>query len=191
MPSRLPGNLRERLAPLKALVLDVDGVLTDGSLYYAASGEELKRFSVRDGLAIRMLEEAGLAVAIITGRRSEALAERCRDLGMRDDLVIQGSSDKGAHLDRLEELLGIQDHQIAAMGDDLPDLPVLERAGFSACPADAAPEVAAACDLVCGAPGGRGAVREVAEILLKGQRRWQDQVGRWLGPSQGGEVDWS
>jgi 3-deoxy-D-manno-octulosonate 8-phosphate phosphatase (KDO 8-P phosphatase) len=189
VPSRLPGQLRERLAPIKLLVLDVDGVLTDGSLYYSGSGEELKRFSVRDGLAIRLLEEAGLAVGIITGRRSGALRARCRDLGIRDDLVIQGSSDKGPHLDRLEAVLGIEDHQVAAMGDDLPDLPVLERAAFSACPADAAPEVAAACHWVCGAVGGSGAVREVAELILKAQRRWQDQVGRWLGPDVGEKGD--
>jgi len=173
------------------LVLDVDGVLTDGTLYYSASGEEGKRFSVRDGLAIRMLEQAGIAVAIITGRRSDALALRCRDLGMRDDLVIQGSEDKGAHLDCLEGLLGLEDHQVAVMGDDLPDLPILDRAGFSACPADAAPEVVAVCDLVCGTPGGRGAVRELAELLLKAQHRWQEQVGRWLGPDAGTESDGS
>jgi 3-deoxy-D-manno-octulosonate 8-phosphate phosphatase (KDO 8-P phosphatase) len=108
---------------------------------------------------------------------------RCGDLGIRPELVIQGSSDKAAHLDELERILGVGDEHVAAVGDDLPDLPVLERAGFSACPSDAAPEVAAACDLVCGAAGGKGAVREVAELILKGQRRWQDTVGPWLGPT--------
>jgi 3-deoxy-D-manno-octulosonate 8-phosphate phosphatase (KDO 8-P phosphatase) len=117
------------------------------------------------------------------------LLARCRDLRIREDLVIQGSSDKGSHLDRLAGVLGVEDHEIAAMGDDLPDLPVLERAGFSACPADAAPEVAAACHWVCGAVGGRGAVREVAELILKAQRRWQDQVGDWLGPDVGEKGD--
>jgi 3-deoxy-D-manno-octulosonate 8-phosphate phosphatase (KDO 8-P phosphatase) len=182
MPSRLPAAVRERLDPIRVLVLDVDGVLTDGILLYGSAGEAVKQFSVRDGLAIRLLLDAGLSVAVVTGRRSEIIATRCRDLGLRDELVIQGSRDKAADLDELERRLGLADHQVAAMGDDLPDIPMLERAGFAACPADAAPEVLATCQLVCGAPGGRGAIREVAELLLKAQGRWQEQVGRWIGP---------
>jgi len=182
MPSRLPTQVRERLDPIRVLVLDVDGVLTDGTLLYGPSGEVVKGFSVRDGLAIRLLLDAGLAVAVVSGRRSEIVAARCRDLGLADELVFQGSRDKSSDLDELERRLGLSDHQVAAMGDDLPDIPILERAGFAACPADAAPEVAAACHLVCGAPGGRGAVREVAELLLKSQGLWQGQVGRWIGP---------
>jgi 3-deoxy-D-manno-octulosonate 8-phosphate phosphatase (KDO 8-P phosphatase) len=161
-------------------VLDVDGVLTDGILHYSDGGEELKRFSVRDGLAIRLLLESGIQVAIVTGRRSEAVAIRCRELGLRDDLVIQGSSDKAADLVTLQERLELRGDQVAAMGDDLPDLPMLTRVGFAACPADAAPEVVAACHLVCGAGGGRGAVREIAQLILKAQRRWQDAVSRWI-----------
>jgi 3-deoxy-D-manno-octulosonate 8-phosphate phosphatase (KDO 8-P phosphatase) len=185
MPSRLPGHVRARLDPIRLLVLDVDGVLTDGILLYGPNGEEMKRFSVRDGLAVRMLRAAGIEVGVITGRTTDALATRCRDLGVREDLVIQGSRGKSADLDRLELRLELADHQIAAMGDDLPDVPMLERAGFAACPADAAPEVAAVCDLVCGAPGGRGAVREVAELVLKARGLWQAQVGRWIGPEGG------
>ena len=184
MPSRLPGHVRARIEPIRLLVLDVDGVLTDGTLYYSPSGEELKGFSVRDGLGIRMLLEGGFEVAVITGRSSEALTRRCRDLHLREELVIQGSRDKDADLDRVEAVLDLADHQVAAMGDDLPDLPMLGRVGFSACPADAAPEVAAACDLVCGSEGGRGAVREMAELLLKAQRKWQELVGSWLGQGQ-------
>lgn len=183
MPSRLPGHVRERLNPIRMLILDVDGVLTDGSLYYSSEGEEIKRFSVRDGLAIRMLLDAGISVAIITGRSSKALAVRCSDLGLDSELVIQGSRHKEADLVRLMEGLELTRPEIAVMGDDLPDLPILEMAGCSACPSDAVPEVIAACDVVCGAPGGRGAVRELAELLLKAQRRWQDGVGHWLGPN--------
>lgn len=182
MPSRLPSHVRERLTPIRMLVLDVDGVLTDGSLHYSPGGEEFKQFSVRDGLAIRMLLEAGITVAIITGRSSQALAMRCTDLGLDPELVIQGSGHKRADLVRLMQELGLSGPEIAVMGDDLPDLPMIEMAGCSACPSDAVPEVIAACDVVCGAPGGRGAVRELAELLLKAQRRWQEQVGRWLGP---------
>ena len=181
MPSRLPTDVRERLERVRLLVLDVDGVLTDGTLIYSADGEEYKQFSVRDGLAIRLLLQAGVQVAVITGRSSEVVTTRCRELGVQSEFIVLGSRDKNADLDRIERLLGIEDRtEIAAMGDDLPDLPMLLRAGFTACPADAAPEVAAACDLVCGAVGGRGAVRELAEILLKAQGKWMEQVGDWV-----------
>jgi 3-deoxy-D-manno-octulosonate 8-phosphate phosphatase (KDO 8-P phosphatase) len=185
MPSRLPSPVRARLDPIRLLVLDVDGVLTDGSLMYGPEGEELKQFSVRDGLGIRLLRAGGIEVGVITGRATDALMARCRDLGLRDELVVQASRDKSKDLNRLEELLGLSDHEVAAMGDDLQDIPVLSRAGFAACPADAVPEVAAVCDLVCGAAGGRGAVREVTELLLKARGLWEAQVGRWLGPVDG------
>ncbi len=182
MPSRLPADVREKLEPIKFVVLDVDGVLTDGLLIYSADGEDRKRFSARDGLAIRLLLRAGIQVGVISGRSSKAVITRCSGLGMREDLVVVGSSDKSADLDRMEELLQISDSEVAAMGDDLPDLPMLARAAFAACPTDAAPEVIAACDLVCGAEGGRGAVRELAEVVLKGQGRWIELVSDWLTP---------
>ncbi len=183
MPSRLPTDVRERLERVRLLVLDVDGVLTDGTLIYSADGEDKKRFSVRDGLAIRLLLKAGIQIAVITGRSSEAVNTRCSELGVRSELIVLGSRDKGVDLDRIEGLLDIGDKaEIAVMGDDLPDLPLLARAGFAACPADAVPEVVAACDLVCGAMGGRGAVRELAELLLKAQGKWMEQVGDWVTP---------
>jgi 3-deoxy-D-manno-octulosonate 8-phosphate phosphatase (KDO 8-P phosphatase) len=180
MPSHLPTSVRRRLEPIRLLVLDVDGVLTDGSLFYSAAGEEFKRFNVRDGFAIRLMIEAGIQVAILTGRSSGAVAQRALELGVREDLVIQGSRDKLAHLKQLQKLVGVTSEQVAAMGDDIPDLPVLGRVGFSACPSDAAPEVIATCHHVCGQPGGQGAVREVGELLLKGQRLWIKQVERWF-----------
>ncbi len=182
MPSRLPADVRHRLEPIRLLVLDVDGVLTDGTLIYSPEGEDRKRFSVRDGLAIRLLLQAGTEVAVLSGRSSESVAARCRELGMRAELVVQGSRDKAADLDRIEKMLGVADREVAAMGDDLPDLPLLTRVGFAACPADAAPEVMAVCDLVCGADGGRGAVREFAELLLKAQGRWSQLVSEWVAP---------
>ncbi len=180
MPSRVPTEIRHRLEPVRLLVLDVDGVLTDGSLTYTGRGEEQKTFSVRDGLGIRLLLEAGVQVAVISGRASEAVAVRCTELGIRSELIVLGSKDKVADLERIEELLDVVDLEVAAMGDDLPDLPMLERAVFTACPADAAPEVMAACDLVCGANGGSGAVREFVELILKVQGKWMDVVGRWV-----------
>ena len=180
MPSHLPSNLRRYLEPIRLLVLDVDGVLTDGILVYTSEGEEARRFNVRDGLAIRLLRKAGIDVAVISGRSSRVVTLRCQELGIEEPLILQGSRDKSAHLDQLESRLGLVDGQVAAMGDDLPDLPMLDRVGFAACPADAAPEVAAACHLVCGAEGGRGAVREVAELLLKAQGRWAELVRAWV-----------
>jgi 3-deoxy-D-manno-octulosonate 8-phosphate phosphatase (KDO 8-P phosphatase) len=182
MPSRLPTDVRRKLEPIGLIVLDVDGVLTDGSLIYSSDGEDRKRFSARDGLAIRLLLRAGIHIAVISGRSSEAVRTRCSELGMRDDLIVVGSSDKSADLDRLLEILQLSDSEVAAMGDDLPDLPLLGRAAFAVCPSDAAPEVIATCDLVCGSEGGRGAVREFAEVVLKAQGRWTDLVGEWVGP---------
>lgn len=183
MPSRVPTEIRHRLEPVRLLVLDVDGVLTDGSLTYSGEGEHLKTFSVRDGLGIRLLLEAGIQVAVISGRSNAAVSARCTELGIRSELILLGSKDKVADLERVEALLDVVDLEFAAMGDDLPDLPLLERAVFTACPADAAPEVMAACDLVCGANGGCGAVREFAELILKVQGKWMNVVGRWV--SQG------
>jgi 3-deoxy-D-manno-octulosonate 8-phosphate phosphatase (KDO 8-P phosphatase) len=182
MPSRLPADVRARLEPIRLVVLDGDGVLTDGTLIYSADGEDRKCFSVRDGLAIRLLLRAGIQVAVISGRSSQAVVARCSELGVRSELIVVGSQDKPSDLDRMEELLQISDAEVAAMGDDLPDLPLLARAAFAACPTDAAPEVIAACDLVCGAEGGRGAVRELAEVVLKGQGRWTDLVSDWVTP---------
>lgn len=177
--SHLPGNLRRRLERVRLLVTDVDGVLTDGVLVYSAQGDTAKRFNVKDGLGVRLLQEAGVAVAVLTGRRSETVSVRFRELGVPDELVVQGSSDKAGDLDALEDRLGLDDENVAVVGDDLPDLPVLARAGFAACPADAVPEVAAVCHLACGAAGGQGVIREVAELILKAQDRWDAVVAKW------------
>ncbi len=182
MPSHLPFDVRKRLKPIRLVVLDVDGVLTDGMLLFGADGELAKHFNVRDGLGMRLLMDCGVTVGVISGRSSGAAATRLSELGLKDDMVILGSRDKKKDLDRLQSVLGgVEDSETAVIGDDLPDLPILLRAGFSACPADAVPDVAAVCDLVCGSPGGRGAVREVAEVILKGQGRWSDLVQGWMG----------
>ena len=181
MPARLPAEIRARLERIQCLVLDVDGVLTDGILVYGPHGEAAKRFSVRDGLAVHLLLRAGIRVAVISGRRSEAVAIRCRELGIEDRLIIQGSRDKSADLDEIERILGLGDGEVAGMGDDLPDVPMLQRVGFAACPADAEPQVAVACDYVCGTEGGHGAVREVAELLLKAQGSWHELTAPWTG----------
>ncbi len=132
MPSHLPADVRELLAPVRLLVLDVDGVLTSGELLYSPDGELLKRFNVRDGLGIVLMKEAGIGIGVITGRSGGAVVARCRDLGIPDEMVILGSRDKAGALDRLEELTGLDDAHVAAMGDDLPDIPLLMRGGLAA-----------------------------------------------------------
>jgi 3-deoxy-D-manno-octulosonate 8-phosphate phosphatase (KDO 8-P phosphatase) len=185
MPSRLPPQIRGKLEPIRLLVLDVDGVLTDGSVHIGADGEEIKTFNVRDGLGLRLLMDAGIDVGVITGRSSPAVSVRCAELGIRPELVFIGSRDKDADLDRMLSELSLEDHEMAAVGDDLPDLPMLDRAGFAFCPADAAAEVVAACDHVCSRNGGRGAVREAAEIVLKAQQRWTSLIEQRFRPERG------
>lgn len=184
MPSRLPPNIRAKLEPIRLLILDVDGVLTDGTLFYTGDGEVFKNFNARDGLGIRLLVDNGFEVGIITGRSSDAVAVRCADLGVKRERIFLDSKDKDADLDAMLASLKLADHEFAAMGDDLPDLPMLGRAGFAFCPGDAAPEVAAVCDLVTGKAGGRGAVREAAEILLKAQGKWTGLVEGWSKPAR-------
>lgn len=155
---------------LRLLVLDVDGVLTDGSLYFGARGELLKAFHVRDGHGIKLLQNDGVAVAVISGRRSPAVLRRCRDLGVRH--VVQGASDKGAALTTLLARLGIDDDaHVACVGDDTPDIPLFARVGFAFAVADAHPLAARAAHRVTRLPGGRGAVREVCDLLIDARSR--------------------
>lgn len=165
-----PPLTADRLAAIELLVLDVDGVLTDGSIIVDDRGVESKHFHVRDGAAIALWNRLGRRTAILSGRSARCVDHRAADLGIGP--VVQGSGDKGRDLASMLAELGLPADRVAFVGDDLADLPALDLAGFAACPADAAPEVAAAVDLVTGAPGGRGAVREVVEALLKAAGRW-------------------
>ncbi|MBP1621151.1 MAG: 3-deoxy-D-manno-octulosonate 8-phosphate phosphatase [Acidobacteria bacterium] len=162
-----------RARAVRAIVLDVDGVLTDARLYYGPRGEALKAFLARDGFAIKLAQREGLVVGLLSGRVAAPVRARCRDLGIPARLVIQGSSEKAGDLKRLARRLGLELAEIAFVGDDLPDLPALVLAGLAACPADATAEVIARCHYVCAAPGGRGAVREVITRVLEAQGRWQ------------------
>jgi 3-deoxy-D-manno-octulosonate 8-phosphate phosphatase (KDO 8-P phosphatase) len=149
---------------LALLVLDVDGVLTDGSLYYGARGEQLKVFNVQDGHGIKLLQAAGITVAIISGRKSAAVTRRCRELGIRH--VFQGISDKSAALDTLLAKLQLTTKQLAVVGDDTPDIPMLVRAAFAVSVADGHPLARAAAHRCTSRGGGRGAVREVCDWIL-------------------------
>ncbi len=158
-------DVRQRAAGVRLLALDVDGVLTDGSIYYGNSGEELKAFSIRDGLGVKLLQRSGVKVAIITGRRSEIVLRRARELGITE--VVQGREDKRTALAELCARLGLSLADCAYMGDDLPDLAAISAVGLGMTVADAEPAVAAAADWQSRRPGGRGAVREACEYLLE------------------------
>lgn len=165
-----------RAARVRLLVLDVDGVLTDGRLYFGAQGEALKVFDVRDGHGIKLLREAGIEVAILSARQSDIVAIRARELGIAR--VLQGQADKGAALDLLLADTTIAADACGYCGDDWPDLTVLRRVGFAATVADAAPEVKAVAHWVAPAPGGRAAVRALAEFILRAQGRFEDSLTR-------------
>jgi 3-deoxy-D-manno-octulosonate 8-phosphate phosphatase (KDO 8-P phosphatase) len=156
------------LRRVQLLVLDVDGVLTDGRLHYGPKGETLKVFHVRDGHGIKQVAGAGIAVAIISGRKSTAVARRARELGIR--LVVQGSNDKLAALARLAQSRGVTLEQCACVGDDTPDAPILAAAGLGIAVADAHGDALAAADLVTTRRGGDGAVREVCDWLIAARR---------------------
>jgi 3-deoxy-D-manno-octulosonate 8-phosphate phosphatase (KDO 8-P phosphatase) len=149
---------------MKLVLLDVDGVLTDGGLHYGAGGEAIKRFHVQDGLGLVLLRRAGWIPAVISGRDGEPLRQRLGELGIEH--VRLGVSDKLAVAQALLEQLGMTWSQTATMGDDWPDLPLLRRSGFSAAPADAHLEVRAIVDHVTPRPGGQGAVRDLCDLLL-------------------------
>lgn len=146
-------------------MLDVDGVLTDGRLYFSSRGEQLKVFHVRDGHGIKLLLLSGLAVAAVSGRRSPAVTARMRELGVRH--VVQGCRDKVAALGRLTRKLGIDPQASACIVDDTPDLPLMAAVGFAAAVADAHPLVKSAAHWTSTSPGGAGAVRELCDAILR------------------------
>jgi 3-deoxy-D-manno-octulosonate 8-phosphate phosphatase (KDO 8-P phosphatase) len=167
-------ELAARCEPIELLVVDVDGVLTDGVIALDDQGAETKHFHVRDGLAIDLWHRSGKQAAILSGRRAAAVERRAAELKIPH--VLQGLYRKVEPFRALIDQLGLAPRQVCYLGDDLPDLPVLGAVGLAACPADAVPEVQKAAHLVTHAPGGRGAVREVVEIILKAQGRWHSLV---------------
>jgi 3-deoxy-D-manno-octulosonate 8-phosphate phosphatase (KDO 8-P phosphatase) len=163
------GELRSVAARIRLLVLDVDGVLTDGQLHYDAEGRESKCFHVRDGLGVQQLMAAGVTVAVISGRRSGAAAARLAELGVPH--VHLGRNDKQVVLDELLRQLNLAAGLVACVGDDVTDLPIMQSSGLGIAVADAHPQVRAAADWCTSAGGGRGAVREVCDLLLDARRR--------------------
>jgi 3-deoxy-D-manno-octulosonate 8-phosphate phosphatase (KDO 8-P phosphatase) len=169
-------RLRARLAAVRLLVLDVDGVLTDGGLWYGPEGELIKRFDVRDGLGIRLLQHAGIEVAFLSGGRGGATEVRARHLGIRHCLV--GARDKPQALAALQAELGVAPAATAFVGDDFNDLAVRGQVGLLVATADAARPLRRQADLVLLQAGGRGAVRELAERLLRPTPFWQELQGQ-------------
>jgi len=168
---RLPGpQLHARASRIRLLVSDVDGVLTDASVYYSARGEELKRFSMRDGMGVERLRDAGIETALLTREVSEIVEARARKLGIAR--VCMGERDKREALPRLVRELGLSAQQVAYIGDDINDFEALvwaSEAGLSACPADALPKVLSVVHYVTSAKGGHGAFRELCELILDNQ----------------------
>jgi len=152
------------LSRIRLVAFDVDGVFTDGRFYLSDDGVESKSFNTQDGFGIRQLVDAGIEVAVISGRRSDAVERRMADLGVPH--VIQGCRDKAAALDELGSKLAISAAESAYVGDDIPDLPLLQKVGVSFAVANAVAAVRAACDHTTRAAGGFGAVREVCELIL-------------------------
>ena len=170
--NRVPVPVRKKAAKIKLLLLDVDGVLTDGRIIIDDRGVETKHFHVRDGQGISLLMRSGIEVGFITGRSSNAVRHRARDLGVR--LVYQGVSNKLDCYHRIKQKTGLEDDNIAYMGDDMVDLPILSQVGLAVAVADGWGELSRVVDYITAARGGQGAVREVAELLLQAQRKWSN-----------------
>lgn len=170
--------IHERASRVRLLLLDVDGVLTDGVIVMHADGSESKGFHIRDGAAIVWAQRAGISVGLLSARASGATAQRAAQLGIRT--VVQGVPSKLSAYEQILRNASLADEDVAYMGDDLLDLPVLARAGLSAAPADAAPEVRERVHWVSAAGGGRGAVRELIEMVLRARQLWDNVTREYL-----------
>ncbi|HIM75980.1 MAG TPA: HAD-IIIA family hydrolase [Campylobacterales bacterium] len=160
-------SVKEKAKNIKAIVFDVDGVLTDGGIIYDNSGMEIKRFNVKDGQIISHLKKAGFIVGAITGRDSQVVKNRCKELKL--DFHFHGSSDKLVQYNKIKEEYNLKDNQIAYIGDDIIDLPILTRCGLSATPSDARKYIKKYVDFVIPSKGGEGALRDLADFILEEQ----------------------
>lgn len=165
-------KLQEKLKKIKILMLDVDGVMTDGRVIMDDDGRQLKNFNVRDGHGLKMIQRYGIDVVILTGRKSEVVNHRAKDLGIKE--VYQGALDKKEVFEKILKKNDLTADFVAYMGDDVIDIPVLRQVGFSAAPADAEDVVKKSVDYVTEKKGGNGAVRELCEIILQAQGKWPE-----------------
>ena len=174
----LASDALQRARRVRLVIFDVDGVLTDGKLWYGPGGEELKSFHAFDGHGVHLLRMGGLKTALITGRESAAVSERARELGIEH--VMQGIGDKQKAFRALLRRLRLKQQATAYMGDDLVDLPVLKRCGFACAPREAPEEVRQRVHYIASAPAGHGAAREVCEFILEAQGKLGDVMRRYL-----------
>lgn len=170
--------MNDQLCKIRLLLLDVDGVLTDGRITYDANGVESKSFDVKDGHGLKMLQRAGIKVGIITGRQSQVVTVRAQELGI--EIVCQGAKQKLPPYEAILQEHGFSDYEVAYVGDDLVDLPILRRVGFAVTVADGVEELREHVDYVTRRPGGRGAVREVCDLLMKEAGQWDRIVARYF-----------
>jgi 3-deoxy-D-manno-octulosonate 8-phosphate phosphatase (KDO 8-P phosphatase) len=171
-------TIERRASHIKLLLMDCDGVLTDGRLWLTGDSDEQKSFNTHDGLGLSLLHRAGLRSGIITGRNSKAVSRRAQELGV--EFVHQGNPDKIAAFEQILKQADVSESEVAFVGDDLPDIPLMNRAELSVAVADAVAETRSVAHYVTRARGGRGAVREVIELILKSQGRWHDLVDDYL-----------
>jgi len=179
---KIPAEVKRRAKKIRLLLMDVDGTLTQGTVCLQAfpdgSVAELKIFNAHDGAGIKLASLVGLRSGMITGRNSPATTQRAREMGV--EFVFQGQARKTSAYDEILERAGVKDEEVAYMGDDLPDLPLLGRAGLAVAVADAAVEVKRAAHYVTRAKGGAGAAREVVELILKAQGKWESSIPKAL-----------
>ena len=176
----MTSEVQKRAARIKLLLMDCDGVLTDGRVWLFEDGEEQKGFHTRDGLGIDLLHRAGLRSGIISGRTSTAVEKRAQDLGM--SFVIQGCEDKQQAFADILDQAGVENLEVAYIGDDLNDIPLILQSGLGVAVADAVLETREHAHYVTNAAGGFGAVREVCELILKAQGRWDDLIANYVQP---------
>lgn len=178
--ANVPEDILERAKKVKLLILDVDGVLTDGRITYASDGTEAKSFNVKDGHGIKLAQRAGIQIALLSGRASEAVTRRARELEI--EMVYQRALKKGEAYKQILAQAALRDADVAYVGDDVVDIPVLQRVGFPVAVANAADEVRHEAVWVTKTPGGHGAVRETIELILQAQGRWDRVLARYYEP---------
>ena len=171
-------QLRRKILPIKLFVTDADGVLTDGTMYYTESGDEFKKFNTRDGGGLMLLQFAGIKTAIVTSEETKMVENRAKKLQV--DALIQGSKNKLQALSQLLNQFSLQNEEVAYIGDDINDIPIIREVGFSIAVADATREIIKIADYIIQAPGGKGAVREAAELILDVQGKYDSALQKYL-----------